>query len=65
MSNEITVFNNNNLNIDLDSKDKKNDKIYGDEFWSMNYKVLFDKYNLSKFLPNIKMTNVEKLNALI
>ena len=65
MSNEITVFNNNNLNIDLDSKDKKNDKIYGDEFWSMNYKVLFDKYNLSKFLPNIKMTNVEKLNALM
>ena len=43
MSNEITVFNNNNLNIDLDSKDKKNDKIYGDEFWLMNYKVLFDR----------------------
>ena len=69
MSNEITVFNNNdsnkNLDIDLGSDMKKNDKIYGDEFWSSNYKVLFTNNNLSKFLPNVEMTNVEKLNALM
>ena len=66
MSNEISVFNNNNnINLDLDSSIKQNDKIYGDEFWSSNYKVLFNSDNLSKFLPNVNMTNVEKLNALM
>jgi hypothetical protein len=66
MSNEITVFNNDNkVDLELSNNDKKNDKIYGTDFWSENYKILFTQNNISKFLPNVEMTNIEKLNALM
>ena len=42
MSNEITVFNNDNeIDLKLSNSEMKNDKIYGSEFWMENYKILF------------------------
>lgn len=67
MENEIDVFNKESESIDFDIKNdtNKNEKIYGDDFWTNDYKILFTKDNLSKFLPNINMTNIEKLNSLM
>lgn len=67
MSNEVNLLQDNeenNLELNL-NKEKSNEKIYGDEFWADNYKILFTSDNLSKFMPNVNMTNVEKLNSLM
>lgn len=65
MDNEINVFEKENENIEFKTNENKDDKIYGDDFWVNNYKILFIKDNLSKFLPNINMTNIEKLNSIM
>ena len=36
-----------------------------DEFWTTDYKVLFDKNNISNFFPTLEMTTIEKLNAVM
>ena len=64
MNNEVNIFESKNENNIIEN-DTKNDKIYGDDFWSNDYKILFTKENLTKFLPNVNMTNIEKLNSLM
>ena len=36
-----------------------------DNFWALNYKVLFDKNNVANFFPTNEMTTIEKLNAVM
>lgn len=36
-----------------------------DNFWALDYKVLFDKNNVSNFFPTNEMTTIEKLNAVM
>jgi hypothetical protein len=43
----------------------ENSEIYGDDIWINDYKILFTKDNLSKFVPTVNMTNIEKLNAIM
>ena len=38
----------------------ENSEIYGDDIWINDYKILFTKDNLSKFVPTVNMTNIEK-----
>ena len=65
MNNEINFNINENQNILENIGNIKNSKIYGDDFWINDYKILFNKENLSKFIPNVQMTNVEKLNSIM
>ena len=37
----------------------------GDPFWTDDYKVLFDKDNISSFFPTMDMTLIEKLNSIM
>ena len=67
MENEIDVFNKESITTEFNIKndDNKKENIYGDDFWVNDYKILFSKDNLSKFLPNVNMTNIEKLNSIM
>lgn len=65
MNNEINIFSDEKKEIVFKKEDNKDEKIYGDDFWINNYKILFLKENLTKFIPNVTMTNIEKLNALM
>ena len=67
MENEIDVFNrkSNITEFNIKNDNNESENIYGDDFWFNNYKVLFSKDNLSKFLPNVNMTNIEKLNSIM
>lgn len=65
MDKEVNIFENENNNLEFKEENKENEKIYGDDFWSNDYKILFTKDNLSKFLPNVNMTNIEKLNSIM
>ncbi len=65
MNNEINVFDEEKNNILSTVSNKEDTNIFGDDFWLNNYKILFLKDNLSKFIPTITMTNIEKLNAIM
>ena len=65
MDNKIDIFQDENKEIEFKDEFNKDNKIYGDDFWFNDYKTLFLKENLTKFIPNINMTNIEKLNALM
>ena len=65
MKNEINIFPEEKNDLDFGGVNNKNSEIYGDDFWSNDYKILFVKDNLTKFIPNIEMTNIEKLNSLM
>jgi len=65
MDTKVDIFEKKEDNLDFSQNENQDEKIYGDDFWSNNYKILFTKDNLSKFIPNSQMTNIEKLNALM
>lgn len=50
---------------ELSQSDIKKTKLYGDVFWTEDYKILFTGDNIPKFIPNAQMTTIEKLNALM
>jgi hypothetical protein len=50
----------NNENIEIDESYNLHDN-----FWALDYKVLFDKNNISNFFPTNEMTTIEKLNAVM
>lgn len=64
MNDDISVFSSEENNILEKVGEEKNDtNIYGNNIWFKDYKILFDKSELSKFIPTVNMTNIEKLNA--
>ena len=65
MNDNINVFNNEEKNILGNLGENKETNIYGDNIWINDYKILFKKENLSKFVPTINMTNIEKLNSIM
>jgi len=50
----------NNENIEINEKYNLHDN-----FWALDYKVLFDKNNVANFFPTNEMTTIEKLNAVM
>lgn len=66
MNDEINVFTEEKNNILSDISNKNIDtRIYGDDIWINDYKILFLKDNISKFVPTVNMTNIEKLNSIM
>lgn len=63
MDNKVDIFPNEEK--ESISKNESEEKIYGDNFWYNNYKILFNRENLTKFLPTVEMTNIEKLNSIM
>ena len=64
MNDDINVFSSEENNIlEEVGKDNNDTNIYGNNIWFKDYKILFDKTQLSKFIPTVNMTNIEKLNA--
>ena len=59
--------NTNNTDIDTDIKnitETKDIEVLFDNFWLIDYRILFYKERLTDFFPTIKMTLIEKLNAV-
>ena len=65
MNDNINVFRNEEKNIVGNLGENEETNIYGDDIWINDYKILFKKDNLSKFVPTINMTNIEKLNSIM
>ena len=63
MDNKVDIFPNEEK--EFMNKNESEEKIYGDDFWYNNYKILFNRENLTKFLPTVEMTNIEKLNSIM
>ena len=53
-----------NINDDKESNNKYKELNMGDEFWTENYNVLFEKDKIFLFIPTDNMTLIEKLNAI-
>jgi hypothetical protein len=51
--------------IELKQSYEQKSKLYGDVFWTEDYKILFTGDNIPKFIPNAQMTTIEKLNAIM
>ena len=63
MDNKVDIFPNEKK--ELNNENEAQEKNYGDNFWYNNYKILFTRENLTKFLPTVEMTNIEKLNSIM
>ena len=54
-----------NQNFGESEKPENTSTNLGDPFWTDDYKVLFDKDNISSFFPTMNMTLIEKLNSIM